>query len=190
MKYICCDALKKRHNREIEKPNQKERLAYIFRFDDLFRQWQLIFLSDGGDYGWEYGAVKFCPWCGSKLHQRLDILFENILLYEYGLTEDEITNLVDGIIIIPEIVPKEFHSSDWWLNRKLFDKESYIYVPYFEHPIVTAKEFKRLEQLNFEDPDYGASMDTLSNFYLDYEKNHLEKVKQKWLEDKAKGIRE
>ncbi len=187
MKYICCDELKKRHTLEV---SLKENRNFIFRFDELYRHWQLIFVSAYDIYGRQFGVMNFCPWCGAELHQRLDWVYQHILFYEYGILEAEIPRETDETLIIREIIPKEFRDSSWWRNRKLFEKESYVYVPFLDNPIITSKEYNQLERTNFNDPENGVCDDFFYNYYDYFTANHLQSIRESWLNDQANGIRE
>ena len=55
--------------------------------------------------------IKYCPWCGKKLPDGLDELWEEVLEKEFGITrpfdEDK------------EKIPPEFKTDEWWKKRGL-----------------------------------------------------------------------
>jgi len=71
--------------------------SYVFLYSDNQFDWQLPLL--------------YCPWCGTKLPERLIHKMEQVLEEEYGITEKDWGN--------KEKIPPEFNTDEWWKKRGL-----------------------------------------------------------------------
>ena len=53
----------------------------------------------------------YCPWCGTKMPENLDTIWQRTLREEYGLK--------DPIFDDADKVPPEFKTDEWWKKRGL-----------------------------------------------------------------------
>ena len=99
MKMHCCSEL------EYQVTESDERLV---KFSADTRSYR--FFLHGPSEG-SYRALKFCPWCGSKLPKELDEEWGELLEKEYGLEDPGWMKTED--------LPKEFQTDEWWRKRGL-----------------------------------------------------------------------
>ena len=85
--------------------NSNEEIIY---YDSATRSYYLVLHKspDG-----TLSPIKFCPWCGSHLPEKLSAKWDEVLLEEYGI-EDPIFKDADK-------VPEEFKTDEWWKKRGL-----------------------------------------------------------------------
>jgi Domain of unknown function (DUF6980) len=57
-------------------------------------------------------AIKYCPWCATKLPKSLGSIREAILEKEYNITES-------WNIGQKKLIPPEFQTDEWWKKRGL-----------------------------------------------------------------------
>ena len=73
-------------------------------------------IYENGKYIGITQRLWYCPWCGTKLPEKLTDKMEEILEEEYGITEKDWD--APGWNDDTDL-PAEFHTDEWWKKRGL-----------------------------------------------------------------------
>lgn len=105
----CCPTMNRRLDPEIL--DNGELLEYA---PDIRRYW-FILHEQGKDTKVRLPLI-YCPWCGTKLPEKLSEKMEEVLEKEYGITAKDwdAPNWDDNIHL-----PQEFRTDEWWKKRGL-----------------------------------------------------------------------
>jgi len=91
----CCDFFKQMLN------DCKVRLEYR----PAFREFGIKLVGSGG-----LQLIYYCPWCGTKLPERLYEQWRKVLIAEYGVQDPDDVGI--------EEAPIEMQTDEWWKKRR------------------------------------------------------------------------
>ena len=87
----------------------------LIEYNPTTRSYHFLLYENNKYCGTRY-QLKYCPWCGKKLPEKLSHKMEEILEQEYGITaKDWDAPGWDDNIHLPE----EFRTDEWWKKRGL-----------------------------------------------------------------------
>ena len=85
-------------------------------YDQILRTYNIIFTNKHNAKN--AMSLYHCPWCGTKLPERLNSVIFRVLEKEYGIEDPDIWNFTN--------VPDEFRSDAWW--KKLGEQKINEYL--------------------------------------------------------------
>jgi uncharacterized protein DUF6980 len=92
-----------------------ERGESALHYEDDIRTyliWEILF-KKGKIYLGACNIIRYCPWCGKKLPEKLGKKMEEILEKEYKLINPWSSKKK------MKLIPQEFQTDEWWKKRGL-----------------------------------------------------------------------